>query len=69
MGNRTILLEKLRESVSSVMPIVLIVAAMCLLFIPVSTDLMLAFVIGSVMLIVGMGLFSLGADKIGRAHV
>ena len=63
MGNRTILLEKLRESVSSVMPIVLIVAAMCLLFIPVSTDLMLAFVIGSVMLIVGMGLFSLGADS------
>lgn len=62
MAYKTIFREKMRESISSVMPIVLIVAAMCLLFIPVSTDLMLAFVVGSVMLIVGMGLFSLGAD-------
>lgn len=35
---------------------------MCLTFVPVTTDLMLAFVLGTIMLIVGMGLFTLGAE-------
>lgn len=62
MPSKTILREKLNESVSSVLPIALIVALMCLTFVPVTTDLMLAFLLGTIMLIVGMGLFTLGAE-------
>ena len=62
MPNKTILREKLKESVSSVLPIALIVAVLCLGFVPVTTDLMLAFLLGTILLIVGMGLFTLGAE-------
>ena len=62
MRIKTILNEKLRESVASVAPIALIVALLCLFFVPVSTDLMLAFVIAVILLIAGMGLFTLGTE-------
>ena len=62
MPSKTILREKISESISSVLPIAVIVALMCLSFVPVTTDLMLAFLLGTIMLIVGMGLFTLGAE-------
>ena len=62
MQIKTILGEKLRESVGSVIPIALIVALLCLFFVPISTDLMLAFFIAVIFLIVGMGLFTLGTE-------
>ena len=62
MENRTAFSEKLREAVSAVLPVVLIVAILCLIWIPVQTDLLLAFLLGSVLLVVGMGLFSVGAE-------
>ena len=62
MQTKTILGEKLHESVASVVPIALIVASLCLFFVPISTDLMLAFVIAVLFLIVGMGLFTLGTE-------
>ena len=71
MFNRNLLAEKLREATASVLPIVGIVAVLCFALLPVHTGLMLAFLIGAVMLVIGMGLFSLGADlsmsKIGSA--
>lgn len=54
--------EKFREAAASVLPIVVIVAAMCLTFVPMDTGLMLSFIVGSLMLMVGMGLFSLGSE-------
>ena len=60
---KTALREKLHEAVASTLPIILIVAVLCLFLVPVSADLMLAFVLGSVMLIAGMGLFTLGSDS------
>ena len=54
--------EKIRESAISVLPILVIVLVLCLTVSPIPTDLMLCFLIGTVLLIVGMGLFSLGAD-------
>ena len=54
--------EKIKESAVSVLPILLIVMALCLTITPLPTDLMLSFLIGSVMITVGMGLFSLGAE-------
>ena len=56
------IIEKMRESIASVLPITLIVAALCLFLIPVSSGLMLSFLIGSVMIILGMGLFTVGSD-------
>ncbi|MCD8156663.1 MAG: DUF1538 domain-containing protein [Clostridiales bacterium] len=47
---------------ASVLPITVIVAILCLLFAPISNGLLLSFLIGSLLLIVGMGLFTLGAD-------
>ena len=62
MPKRNVIIEKMRESIASVLPITLIVAALCLFLIPVSSGLMLSFLIGSVMIILGMGLFTVGSD-------
>ena len=73
MKNRkTVIQEKLKESFSSVFPIALIVILLSFTVCPLGNDTFLAFLVGSVMLVVGLGLFSLGADmsmtKIG-SHV
>ena len=52
----------MRESTVSVLPILLIVGALCFTISPVQTDLMLCFLAGSLLIILGMGLFSLGAE-------
>ena len=62
MTVKTRLYSKLREGVAAVLPIALIVMALCFFVTPVPTDLMLAFVIGTVMLILGLGLFTYGAE-------
>ena len=62
MDKRSVIKEKLKEALASVLPIVLIVAILCLFFVPLSNDLMLAFVIGAVFLVVGMGLFTVGSE-------
>lgn len=62
MSERKQLTEKFREAVASVLPITLIVTIVCFSFVPVTTDLMLSFLIGSVLLIVGMALFTLGSE-------
>ena len=59
---RTVLGEKVREALTSVLPITLIVLVLCFTAAPVPTDVLLAFLMGAVLLIVGMGLFTLGAD-------
>jgi len=67
---KQVLLEKLREAAASVLPISLIVLAICFVLVPVDTGLMLSFVLATAMLILGMGLFTLGAEmsmsKIGN---
>ncbi len=60
LPKRNVIIEKMRESIASVLPITLIVAALCLFLIPVSSGLMLSFLIGSVMIILGMGLLPSG---------
>ena len=62
MTSRKIINSKLKEAVDSVLPITIIVAVLCFFFIPVGSGLMLAFLVGALMLIVGMGLFTLGAE-------
>ena len=59
---KTILMEKLRESLTSVLPITGIVLLLCFSIAPIPNSTLLAFVVGAVLLIFGMGLFTLGAE-------
>ena len=60
---RHIFLEKLRESAKSVLPIIAVVSLLCIAVVPVSTDLMLAFLLGSLLVIVGIALFTVGSES------
>lgn len=60
--NRTVLLEKLKESLASVLPITGVVFLLCFTVVPVPNDILMAFVVGAVLLVLGMGLFTLGTD-------
>lgn len=60
--DRTIISEKVKEAFSSVLPITLIVLVLCFTIIPIESGVFLSFILGAVFVIVGMGLFTLGAD-------
>ncbi len=59
---KAVLFEKIQEALASVLPITLIVLVLCLTIAPLAPDTLLAFLMGAVLLILGMGLFTLGAD-------
>ena len=54
--------DKLIESLTSIVPIALIIMLLCASFTPVDTGTFTLFFIGTFLLIVGMGFFTLGAD-------
>lgn len=56
------LAEKIRESLQSVLPITAIVLLLHFTIVPMPIGTLALFLVGSVLLILGMGLFSLGAD-------
>ena len=60
--HQTKLLEKLQESLGAVLPIIGIVLLLCFTIAPVPTSILMAFIIGAVLLIVGMMFFTLGAE-------
>lgn len=62
MTQHNVIKEKMREAVSSVLPIASIVAILCLFFVPIDNGLLLAFVVGTAMIIVGMCLFTIGSE-------
>ena len=70
MYQKEVLFEKLREAAASVLPISLIVLLISFVLVPVDTGLMLSVLLATAMLILGMGLFTLGAEmsmsKIGN---
>ena len=59
---QTKLLEKLQESLGAVLPIIGIVLLLCFTIAPVPPGILMAFIIGAVLLIVGMMFFTLGAE-------
>lgn len=59
---KSILREKIKESISAVLPITAIVLALGFTLVPLPISALMAFIIGAMMLIVGMGLFTLGAE-------
>lgn len=60
--HRTKLQEKLNESLKAVLPIIGIVLVLCFTIAPISPSILMAFLIGAVLLIVGMMFFTLGVE-------
>ena len=60
---KAIILEKVRESIFSVLPILCIVCLLCLFVTPLPTGHMLSFLVGSLFVVAGMGLFTVGAES------
>ena len=60
--NRSKLREKIKEALTSVLPITAIVLLLCFTVSPIPSSLLLAFILGGALLIVGIALFTLGAD-------
>lgn len=54
--------EKLNETLKAVFPILAIVLILCFTIAPISPSILMTFLIGAVLLIVGMLLFSFGVD-------
>ena len=59
---KTSLNDKLHEALRSVLPILLIVLVLCFLLVPMSSGVLLTFLMGGAMLIIGMMFFTLGAE-------
>ena len=55
-------MEKIRESLSSVLPITAIVLLLCISIAPLTPGAMVLFFFGALLLIVGTGIFTLGVD-------
>ena len=53
---------KMHESLSSVLPISMIVLILSIVLAPMDTGYMMMFLFGAVMLVIGMGMFQLGAE-------
>lgn len=54
--------EKIWESLSAVLPITLIVLILSIVLVPMDNGTAMMFIVGALFLIIGMGLFQLGAD-------
>ncbi len=61
-SQKTILVEKIKESLASVLPVTGIVLLLLITIAPISAPILLSFILGAVLLIFGMGLFTLGAE-------
>lgn len=53
---------KIKEALSSIVPITLIVAILSFTITPLATDVIVEFIIGAIMLVIGTGFFTLGAE-------
>ncbi len=54
--------EKILESLSAVLPITGIVLLLSILLVPIDLGTMVMFLVGAIMLVIGMGFFQLGAE-------
>ena len=63
--DKTIISQKVKEAFSSVLPITLIVLVLSFTITPINSGVFLGFIVGALLVILGMGLFT----QIGRAHV
>lgn len=59
---RTVLGEKVKESLSAVLPVTAVVLVLCFTLTPIPSGVMLAFLFGAAMMVVGMGFFTIGTE-------
>lgn len=59
---RTKFQEKLNEALKAVLPIIGIVLVLCFTVAPISPSILMAFLIGAVLLVIGMMFFTLGVE-------
>lgn len=62
LKNRDYFMEKTGEALRSVLPITLIVLLLCFTISPMKVDALMAFLLGAVMLVIGMSFFTMGAE-------
>ena len=62
MRHNQLLLEKIQESLSSVLPITAIVLIISITVAPLTPGTMVLFLFGALLLVLGMGFFTLGVD-------
>ncbi len=60
--DKLIISQKVKESFSSVLPIAGIVLILAFFFIPIESGVFLSFIVGTLLVVLGMGFFTLGAD-------
>lgn len=61
-ADKTIISQKVKEAFSSVLPITAIVLVLCFTIVPIESGTFLGFILGALLVVTGMGLFTLGAD-------
>lgn len=54
--------EKIKESLQSVLPVTLIVLLLSVTFVPIEIGTISMFLVGAILLVVGMGIFEVGAE-------
>lgn len=62
MGHNQLFMEKIRESLSSALPITAIVLAISVTIAPLTPGTLVLFLFGALLLVMGMGMFTLGVD-------
>ncbi len=62
LQKRAVLTEKIKEAIVSALPIIVIVVLLCLTISPLPAGLLLSFLIGAILVVFGMALFTLGAE-------
>ncbi len=62
LHNHNLLQDKFREALTSVLPITFIVMVLCFTVSPIPNNMLVSFLTGAAMLIIGMAFFTLGAD-------
>ena len=60
--NKTMLTEKMKEALQSVLPVCIIVYILCFSVSSIPNSILMSFTVGSILLILGMGFFTLGAE-------
>lgn len=61
--DRTAITKKIKEAFSSVLPVAIVILLLCVSLTPLDSGTFLAFILGCVLAVVGMGLFTLGAEN------
>ena len=62
MFKRSVIKEKMMEALRSVLPLAVVILLLCFTLAPMEAGVFLGFLCGCVMLVVGIGLFSLGSE-------